>query len=159
MSADEPVPMTQQGIERLRLELEELEGHRLAEATANVRAARGQGADLVESTVYAEAKTQLAMLHERIAGLRQLLGRVQLISATDPSGVVCLGSRVTLFLEDEREEGHIPAGRTLEPDPLAGHLSNQSPLGRALLGKKVGQKVRWALPGGRNSTAPVRAVL
>ena len=125
----------------------------MAEVMANLEAARGSGADLAESAEPAEAKAQLAMLHERVAGLRELLGRVQLISDEKPSDRVGLGSRVVPFLEDEREEVSYGLVGSIEADPLAGHLSNQSPLGRALLGKKVGQRVRWSLPGGRTSTS------
>ena len=158
MAVEEPVPMTREGVERLKRELEELEGIRLAEAIANLEAARGSGADLAESAEFAEAKAQLAMLHERIAGLRKLLGRVQLISDEKPSNRVGLGSRVVVFLEDEREEVSYRLVGTIEADPLAGQLSNRSPLGRALLGKKVGQRVRWSLPGGRTNTALIREV-
>jgi transcription elongation factor GreA len=145
--------MTREGIERLKRELEELEGVRLAEATAN-----GSGTVLADSTEHAEAKAQLAMLHERIAGLRRLLGRVQPISDEEPNREVGLGSRVVLFLEDEREEVSYRVVGTIEADPLAGQLSNQSPLGRVLMGKKAGQRVRWSLPGGRTSTALIREV-
>ena len=62
------------------------------------------------------------------------------------------------FLEDEREEASYRVVATIEADPLAGHLSNQSPLGRVLMGKKAGQRVRWSLPGGRTSTALIREV-
>ena len=158
MAVEEPVPMTREGVERLKRELEELEGIRLAQAIANLEAARGSGADLAESAEHAEAKAQLAMLHERVAGLRELLGRVQLISDAKSSDRVRLGSRVVLFLEDEREEVTYRLVGTIEADPLAGQLSNQSPLGHALPGKKVGQRVRWSLPGGRTSTALVREV-
>lgn len=150
--------MTREGIERLKRELEELEGIRLADAMANLQAARGSGADLAESAEHAEAEAQLAMLHERIAGLRELLGRVQPISDEKRSGVVVVGSRVMLFLEDEREEVSYRLVGSIEADPLAGQLSNQSPLGRALLGKKVGQRVRWSPTGGRTCTALIREV-
>lgn len=158
MAVEEPVPMTREGIERLTRELEELQGIRLAEAMANLEAARGSGADLAESAEHAEAKAQLAMLHERVAGLRELLGRVRLISAEKPSDRVGLGSRVVLFLEEEREEVSYRLVGTIEADPLAGQLSNQSPLGRALVGKQVGQRVRWSLPGSRTSAALIREV-
>lgn len=158
MAVEEPVPMTREGIERLKRELQELEGIRLAEAMAYLEAVRGSGADHAESAEHAEAKAQLAMLHERVAGLRELLGRVQLISDEKPIDRIGLGARVVLFLEDEREEVSYRLVGTIEADPLAGQLSAQSPLGRALLGKKVGQRVRWSLPGGRTNTALVRNV-
>lgn len=158
MSVDEPVAMTREGIERLERELEQLEKMRLPEAQANVRLAREQSADLQENLEYTEAKTQLAMVQERIGGLRELLRRAQVVDERARNGAVALGSEVVLHLEDEGEDVSYRIVGSVEADPLAGQVSNRSPLGQALLGKKAGQKVRWALPGGRTSSALIRQV-
>lgn len=98
------------------------------------------------------------MLQERIAGLRELLRRAEVVDERTLNGVVGLGSEVVLHLEDDGEEVTYRVVGSVEADPLAGQVSNRSPLGQALLAKKAGQKVRWALPGGRTSSTLIRQV-
>ena len=144
----QPVYLTPEGKEQLEQELDDLvnnKRHRLAE---RLHFAIKQG-DLSENADYIQAKEEQAFLEGRILELQQLLRNAVLIElGGSQEGRVRLGSEVTVseIGYDETETYYLvgPA----EADPAKGRISHESPLGRALLGRKVGDKVAVKAPAG-----------
>jgi transcription elongation factor GreA len=147
MSAPQEYYLTKDGAERLRLELEELKGPKRTELAGRLRTAIQQG-DLSENADYSKAKEDQAFLEGRIQELEALLGRAVIIEESGSSnGVVGVGSKVVL-----REKGREPVKYFLvgaqEADPRNGKISNESPIGKALLGHKAGETVKAKTPVG-----------
>ncbi|MFL5653695.1 MAG: transcription elongation factor GreA [Ktedonobacteraceae bacterium] len=105
-----------------------------------------ESGDVIDNAAYEEAKNEQARLEGRILELEQMLARAKLISKVD-IGVVSLGSVVHLRNSDEREYRYMLVG-VYEANPGAGRISNESPVGKALLGHKVGDLVFVSTPGG-----------
>jgi len=105
-----------------------------------------ESGDVIDNAAYEEAKNEQARLEGRILELEQMLARAKLISKVD-IGVVSLGSVVHLRNSDEREYRYMLVG-VYEANPGAGRISNESPVGKALLGHKVGELVFVSTPGG-----------
>lgn len=126
---------------RLAAELAELEGPKRNEIVDAIRVARGHG-DLSENFEYHAAKNEQGLLERRIAILRDRLDHAEIVESGD-AGVVSVGSRVVV--EDE-------AGERLEVELSAlggaGTVSPQSPLGSAIFGKRVGERVEVQAPRG-----------
>jgi transcription elongation factor GreA len=146
MANDKPAFLTPEGKLKLESELEWLLNTRRPEVAERIRQAKEEG-DLRENAEYDDAKREQGFLEGRIKELEYLLKNAQLITNTGGS-VVSLGSTVTI-VEDgyEEEETYTVVGAT-EADPKAGRISNESPLGKTLLGKKKGAKVKVDTPGG-----------
>jgi transcription elongation factor GreA len=132
-------PLTQAQKERLESELAELEGPRRAAIVEAIATARGFG-DLSENFEYHAAKNEQGLLERRITLLRDRLGRSVLVDEGGASDLVGVGSRVEL--EDERGE------RLAIEISSVGGVSPDSPVGRALLGKKAGDEVEIEAPSG-----------
>jgi len=105
-----------------------------------------ESGDVIDNAAYEEAKNEQARLEGRILELEQMLARAKLISKVD-IGVVSLGSVVHLRNSDEREYRYMLVG-VYEANPGAGRISNEYPVGKALLGHKVGDLVFVSTPGG-----------
>jgi transcription elongation factor GreA len=146
MSVPHEYYLTKDGAERLRLELAELKGTKRTELAARLRTAIQQG-DLSENADYSKAKEDQAFLEGRIQELEALLGRAVIIEESATGGVIGVGSTVTL-----REKGRDPVKYFLvgaqEADPRNGKISNESPIGKALLGHKAGETVKAQTPAG-----------
>ncbi len=141
--------LTAQGAEKLRQELEELINVKRPALAAQLKEAISQG-DLSENADYIDAKEQQAFLEGRIQYLENLLRRAIIIedSAEEQPSVVQLGSEVTILGEGETEEETYRIVGAAEADPRHGKISNQSPMGAALLGRRVGDVVKVQTPGG-----------
>ncbi len=144
----QPIFLTAEGIENLRQELDYLVNVRRPELARILRKAIQQG-DLSENADYIAAKEEQAFLEGRIQQIETILRYAVVIESNGPEGVAQLGSWVTV-LEEGRDEPEVfqivgPA----EADPLNGKVSNESPLGRALLGCRVGDVVTVDAPAGR----------
>lgn len=146
MSVNQPVYLTAEGFARLKAELEELKGPRRQELAARLRSAIQMG-DLSENADYHKAKEDQAFLEGRIQELEYLLRNAVLIDENGPRDVVTLGARVTIQEDDLPPETYHLVGAT-EADPRNGKISNESPIGRALLDHKVGDVVEVQTPGG-----------
>jgi transcription elongation factor GreA len=147
MSPNQEYYLTREGIERLRLELAELEGPKRTDLAARLRTAIQQG-DLSENADYKQAKEDQGFLEGRIQELKALLGNAVIIDEKGSrSGVIGVGSKVTI-----QEKGRAPVKYFLvgaqEADPRNGKISNESPIGKALLGHKVGETVEFQTPNG-----------
>jgi transcription elongation factor GreA len=142
----QPVYLTAEGVENLRQELEHLTHVKRPALAERLHKAIQQG-DLSENADYTTAKEEQGWLEGRIQQIEAMLRRSVIIESASADRIA-LGSRVTVIEEgmDEAEVFHIvgPA----EADPANGRVSNESPLGRALLGQRVGERVTVKTPGG-----------
>lgn len=134
--------LTQDGIDELSTELDQLIAER-PEITERIRTARELG-DLSENAEYASARAEQERAEARIAEIEHILKNVDVISAPKGGGKVHLGSTVTL--KGNGKEKHFQVVGTVEADPLSGKISDESPIGKALLGKKVGDEVEIVTP-------------
>jgi transcription elongation factor GreA len=147
--APRPVPakttLSKEGLERLTAELADLRDNARPQIIARVKAARELG-DLRENGDYEYARKEQSFIEGRIQALEQLIRSSVVIDAPVSLDVVHLGSTVELDHEGERITYKIVG--TAEANPAAGRLSDASPVGRALLGARVGDEVTVQLPGG-----------
>lgn len=143
-----PVPLTPEGKRKLEEELAYLVNVRRPEVAEKIHSAKMDG-DIMENAGYEAAKEEQAMLEGRIAYLENLLRHVVLIENDGQSATVRLGSMVTIQEEGQDDlETYVIVGAA-EADPTAGRISNESPLGKALMGRKVGDRVTVMAPGGQ----------
>ena len=142
------VYLTPEGYAKLKEELEWREKVRRREIAKQIEAARKEG-DLSENAGYDEAKYQAGMNEGRILELQRRLKYAVIIEKNDgPADIVELGRTVTIKdLEFDEEEVYTIVG-SAEADPSNGKISNESPMGVALMGKRVGTTVRVDSPGG-----------
>jgi len=139
--------LTKEGYEKLQQELEFLRKDRRKEVAARLREA-SDGEDLVENAEYEAAKNEQAFVEGRIKELEILLATAKIISENSNSGLIQLGSKVTIQDEgyDEKESFYIVGA--VEANPSEGKISNESPLGRALLGHIKNDVVAVEAPDG-----------
>jgi len=140
--------LTAEGAARLRKELEQLKGPERKAIASRLREAISMG-DLSENADYHKAKEDQGFLEGRIQELEQLLHDAIIIE--EHKGVrykVEVGARVTIQEEDYPEETYELVGAK-EADPRNGRISNESPIGRAIIGKKVGDTANVATPNGK----------
>lgn len=134
--------LTQAGVEELKTELTNLIGQRSPLAD-RIRQARELG-DLSENAEYQTAREEQDRLETRIGELEHVLQNAQLIKKTKSDGKVRLGSTVHLKATGKPSQFQIVG--TMEADPTNGKISDESPIGKALLGKKVGEKAQIKTP-------------
>jgi transcription elongation factor GreA len=143
---ERPVLLTKDGLRQLEAELDQLVQVRRAEIAERIRHARDFG-DISENAEYTEAKNEQSLVEGRIQTLEAMIRNAVMIE-DEPreAGVVTVGAQVTVSDEDGDETYAIVGAA--EADPLRGRISNESPLGRALLGHRAGDEVEWTLPSG-----------
>ena len=145
--ADKPVFLTEEGLKKLEEELSYLENEKRAQVAARIQSAKEEG-DISENAEYDDAKHEQAFVEGRIMTLRAMVRNAVIIEDQGPSDVVRLGSRVTVQ-EDGMEEPEVyHVVGSAEVDPLNGRISNESPIGRALMGQRVGAVVSYQAPAG-----------
>lgn len=137
--------LTNDGLQRAANQLEFLRTVKRAEIAQYLHDAKESG-DVIDNAAYEEAKSQYAHLEGRIFDLEQMLASAQLIDEVH-SDVVSLGSNVHLETSNGRQYHYKLVG-AFEAEPSAGRISNESPVGQALLGHKAGDLVIVATPGG-----------
>jgi transcription elongation factor GreA len=143
--------LTQEGYQRFVAELNYLQNVRRREVAARLRQTLEEGGDLVENAEFEDAKNEQAFVEGRIQQLDNLLREAIIIEDADSNGsekVVRLNSVVTVREEGFDDETFRIVGRA-EANPRKGMISDESPLGRALLGKEVGQSVMIDAPDGQ----------
>lgn len=138
--------LTPEGYEKLQEELDYLKTVRRTEVAQAIHEAKMDG-DVSENAGYEEAKRQQAFLEGRIITVEAMIKNAVLIESNGPSDTVVLGSRVTVVEEGLEPETYTIVG-SAEANPADGRISNESPLGKALLGRKPGDKVAFKTPGG-----------
>lgn len=142
--------LTAEGREKMEKELEYLRTVRRQEVAERLKSAIDEG-DLSENAGYDESKREQAFVEGRIRELEAILANAATLEAAGPSDVVVPGSAVTVVEDagdgaEDAETYHIVSA--VEADPLNGRISYESPLGRALLGRKRGDRVEVLTPGG-----------
>jgi transcription elongation factor GreA len=144
----ERIPITKQGLEKLKAELSHLES---VERPQNIRAieeARAHG-DLSENAEYHAAKEAQSFIEGKISELRAVVGRSEVLDIeTGPTDRVVFGRTVLLYDVNTEEEATYQLLGPYESDPENGKISVTSPLGQALIGREAGEEVRVKTPGG-----------
>ena len=143
--ADEVI-LTKEGKEELEKRLEFLKVTKRAEITERIKTAREFG-DLSENAEYDAAKNEQAMIEGEIVEIENKLKYAVIIKDVK-KGVVSLGSKVDILDNDENELLTYEIVGTTEADVEAGRISNESPIGNALLGRKAGETFTVAVPAG-----------
>lgn len=138
--------LTPEGAERLRAELAELTGPRRKALAERLHHAVRQG-DLSENADYIAAKEEQAFLEGRILELQAVLREAVIVEGDGPTDVVDLGSQVVVAEDGRSPETFVLVG-VKEADPRRGRISHESPIGRALMGRRVGETAVAVTPGG-----------
>ena len=152
------IPMTADGLQRLRDEYAQLTGPGRRQIEQRIKAARELG-DLRENAEYDTAKNEQGLMEARIRQLEDILRRAEVLEAPQASvsgQFVTLGSTVTIDFDGEEETYTIVS--PVEAKPREGRISNESPVGRALLGHRVGEQFEIAMPTGRRVPARIKAI-
>ncbi|HOA81600.1 MAG TPA: transcription elongation factor GreA [Defluviitaleaceae bacterium] len=146
---EKKVVLTYEGLQKLESELQELKTVRRKEVAEKIKEARGQG-DLSENAEYDAAKAEQAEIETRIVELEKILRNAQVIDE-DEVGVdeINIGCKVKIFDMELCEEVDYAIVGSTEADPSQGKISNESPVGAALLGHKVGDVVEVEVPEGK----------
>lgn len=150
------VQLTPEGFAKLEGELKHLIEVRRPEVAEMIRDAKEDG-DLRENAAYDEAKEQQGFIEGRIQNLEDLLRRAEVITFAEGSDVVVLGSRVEVEEAGEASETYTIVG-SAEADPIAGKISNASPLGAAIMGKRAGEMVNYKAPNGTSMEFKILSV-
>jgi transcription elongation factor GreA len=141
------VILTQDGLAKLQEELEFLSTDKRREVAERIKEAREFG-DISENSEYDDAKNEQAMVEAKIAQLEERLRSAQVIDASDiDTDIVRIGSRVHVKDEGGKSSKYTIVG-SAEASPAELKLSNESPVGKALLGKKRGEEVSFQTPRG-----------
>lgn len=142
------VLLTNEGLQRLQDELDNLKNVRRKENTAALKVAKSFG-DLSENSEYDEAKNEQGKLYSRIAELENILEHAVIIDENDqPKDQVTIGSKVTVTCLKNGMKGTYQIVGSQESDPMHGAMSEDSPFGKALLGAKIGDEVTVEAPVG-----------
>jgi transcription elongation factor GreA len=148
-----PTYLSRDGLEKLRAELDEMVNARRAEVAQRIHDAKEHG-DLSENAEYEDAKNEQAFVEGRIQTLEAIIKNATIIDENHSSDHVGVGSSVVVDGPDGEEKFMIVG--SAEAKPADGKISNESPVGRALLGKKKGEKVVVRVPAGDFSYKIVR---
>ena len=146
-SIDTPpkIVLTKEGLNELKSEFETLVNNKRPEAVTRLAAARSQG-DLTENSEYTAAKQDLSFIDGRIAELELVIHEAKVVSSHSKQKVN-VGCKVTLHVNGKKDIFTIVG--EWEADPMQKKISHSSPLGLALIGKKVGEKVEVEAPAGK----------
>ena len=148
LATEKVFPMTQAGKEKLEQELEQLKTVKRKEVVERIKIARSFG-DLSENSEYDSAKEEQAFVEGRITTIENMIRNAKIIDSEELSGdTVSLGNSVTFIeLPNGDEETYTIVG-SAEADPFEGKISNDSPIAKSLIGRKIGDQVTVQTPGG-----------
>lgn len=142
------IKLTDEGLKKLQDELENLKTQGRTEIAEKIKVARGYG-DLSENSEYDEAKNEQAKIEARIVELEAMLKNVEIIAEKkSATKTVTIGSKVKVLDVEFDEELEFRVVGSAEADPANGLISDESPVGKALLGAKAGQVVKAETPDG-----------
>lgn len=139
--------ISQARYDQIKEQLEYLQTVREKEVAEQIKEARSFG-DLSENSEYDEAKNEQAKLYTQIAELTDMLENAEIIEVTIDGDAIGMGSRVVLQEKGETEEEQYEIVGSQESDPRIGRISEDSPIGRALIGKHAGDEVSLETPSG-----------
>jgi len=146
MQNNQKVQLTLEAYNQLQIELDDLNNNKIQEVTERVAKAREFG-DISENSEYDSAQEELAWVHGRMEELTNILNRAEIVKATNSKTEIGVGSTVHLQVGDNLHQFTIVG--EWEADPAAKKISHDSPLGKALIGKKVGDNVEVEAPAGK----------
>jgi transcription elongation factor GreA len=142
------VLLTQEGYEKLQEELQSLSTDKRREVADRIRIAREFG-DISENSEFDDAKNEQMLLEKQIAKLEERLRSARIIDPSDADvGAVGVGLEVTVKDVERKRDSTYRIVGSAEADPTEGRLSNESPVGRALMGRKKGETVEVSVPAG-----------
>ena len=142
------IKITDDGLKKLQQELETLKTEGRADIAEKIKIARGYG-DLSENSEYDEAKNEQAKLEARIVEIEAMLKNVEIIEdIKGNSKTVVIGCKVKVLDVEYGDEDEYRVVGSTEADSLLGKISDESPMGKALIGKKIGDEVTVEAPGG-----------
>ncbi|HEY2935554.1 MAG TPA: transcription elongation factor GreA [Gaiellaceae bacterium] len=146
---EKEVLLTREGLEKLKAEIEDLRTRGRRDVAERIREALHSGGELSENQEYLDAKEEQARLEARILVLEERLANARVIQRTrKPPEVVGVGTRVRLKDMDANETVEYQIVGSAEANPAEQKLSNESPVGRAIIGRKKGETVEVAAPRG-----------
>ena len=146
--SDNKVILTYEGLKKYEEELQELKVVRRRDVAEKIKEARGQG-DLSENAEYDSAKEEQAEVEARIAVLEKMLRNAEVIDEEDlDKNTIRVGNKVEVLDKEFSEKVTYTIVGSAEADPLKGRISNESPLGKMLIGRSVGDTVKVDAPAG-----------
>jgi len=140
------VQLTQEGYQLLKQELTLLKEKKLPLAIDKLQKARSMG-DLKENNAYSSARDELSLMEGRVQEIEEILKNVEVINQVINSDKISIGAHVTIEVEGNQEQFHIVG--EYEADPMNKKVSHTSPIGQALIGKKIGDTVQIEIPSGK----------
>jgi len=147
--ADDRIPMTREGYEKLKTELDRLRGSDMIELTKRVATAREMG-DLSENAEYHAAREDQGILQARINDLSDRLSRAVIVdTSTLPKDTIAFGSKVKVMDLDIDEEETFELVGPGQENPDKGRILTSSPIGQGLIGRKKGETVEIQVPSGK----------
>jgi transcription elongation factor GreA len=133
--------LTKEGYDELLKEREDLISNKRKEIAVRLKEAKNSGGDLTENSEYEYAKTEQAFIEGRIEQINEILSNYIIIEKKTGKGLVELGSIVIVKDLDKKKEKEFKIVSSIESDPEKNKISDESPMGRALLNKKMGDEV------------------
>ena len=156
--SEKEVLLTKEGLVKIEEELEQLKSVKRAEVAERIKEAIAHG-DISENSEYDDAKNEQAFVEGRILTLERQLRNARIIdTSVRDHTVVSLGSKVVLYDEEDKEEVEYSIVGSAESSPMHAKISNESPVGKALMGKKVGDTIEVVVPAGTTLKYVLRAV-
>lgn len=144
--SNQDVYLTAEGLKKLEEELEHLRTIRRKEVAERLREAM-EGGDLIDNAEYEAAKNEQAFIEGRILEIEHKLAQARIIEPGESTGIVDIGNTVVVKQDGKKRETFTIVGAA-EADPKSGLISNESPLGQALLGHQVGDEIEVDAPAG-----------
>jgi transcription elongation factor GreA len=145
--AEKPIFLTPEGRAKLEAELEQLKTIRRAEVAERIHSAKEEG-DITENSAYDEAKNEQAFVEGRIMTIEQMLKNAVMIDANRAFDSVGIGAIVTVIERGSDDEEEYQIVGSAEADPSKGRISNESPVGKALLNRRINDDVKVPIPDG-----------
>lgn len=139
--SNQPTYLTAEGLRDLEERLRYLKEERRPQVAERLRSALEEGGDLSENAEYEDAKNEQAFIEGEISRLEVIVNSAQLIERTGKKDVVSLGSKVVLVEQGSKEQETYTLVGSAEVNPREGKISTESPVGKAILGRKKGEKV------------------
>ncbi|MBU2562984.1 MAG: transcription elongation factor GreA [Actinobacteria bacterium] len=138
--------LTKEGYEELLKEMEDLINNKRKEIAERLRDAKNSGGDLTENSEYEYAKNDQAFIEGRIEQINEILSNYIIIEKKENKGLVELGVTVVVRDVDKKRDKEFKIVSSIESDPEKNKISDESPMGRALLNKKIGDEVLVKTP-------------
>lgn len=138
--------LTKEGYEKLLKEKEDLVNNKRKEIAQRLKDAKKAGGDLAENSEYEYAKNEQAFIEGRIEQINEILNNYVIIKENENRGVVDLGSTVVVRDVDKKIDREFKIVSSIESDPERNKISDESPIGRALVNKKIGDEILVKTP-------------